>query len=68
MTINFFFLFELRYFSKEFNSSGIRTGVSYRVQLSRELLLLPLMESLLAGQSFKEREDTRIVVLRQWRI
>ena len=63
MTSNFFFLFELRYFSKEFNSRGIRTGVSYRVQLSRELSRLPLMESLLAGQSSKEREDTRIVVL-----
>ena len=61
MTINFFFLFELRYFSKEFNSWGIRTCVSYRVQLSRELSRLPLMESLLAGQSSKEREDTRIV-------
>ena len=63
MTINFFSLFELRYFFKEFNSRGIRTGVSYRVQLSRELSRLPLMESLLADQSFKEREDTRIVVL-----
>ena len=61
MTINFFFLFELRYFSKEFNSRGIRTGLSYRVQLSREFSRPPVMESLLAGQSFKERDETRIV-------
>ena len=56
-----FFLFELRYFSKEFNSKGIRTRVSYRVQLSRGFSRLPFTESLLAGQSFKEREHTRIV-------
>ena len=56
-----FFLFELRYYSKEFNSKGIRTRVSYRVQLSRGFSRLPFTESLLAGQSFKEREHTRIV-------
>ena len=56
-----FFLFELRYYSKEFNSKGIRTRVSCRVQFSRGFSRLPFTESLLAGQSFKEREDTRIV-------
>lgn len=56
-----FFLFELRYYSKEFNSKGIRTRVSYRVQFSRGFSRLPFTESLLAGQSFKEREHTRIV-------
>ena len=56
-----FFVFELRYYSKEFNSKGIRTRVSYCVQLSRGFSRLPFTESLLAGQSFKEREHTRIV-------